>query len=233
MHPGMHARRTVVLVVALLSLAAGAADAQGRDKGVYCSKHGNVGSCDGTLECDRLWAEHVRQYHRGDGSGLDNVVAASFSPKGTPANLLVRSAILGGGIGAIAGSLMMVNDSTSQALAGALGGTGLFLSTGVISNRGAWGPVSSVVLGAVGGAGLGAGVGKFGEKSDEGTPARADEEKATSSATAAGAAVGATLGLTLSLISKRTQWPVGRWFAPEGRARIVSGPRRVGVVIVW
>lgn len=233
MLPGMRSSRSLLLFLSLLAFTARFADAQGRDKGVWCSKHGNVGACDGTAECDRLWAEHVRQYHRGDGSGLDGVVAANLSPKGTPVNVTARSLVFGGGIGALAGSLMMVNDTTSQALAGALGGAGLFLTTGVISNRGAWGPVSSVVLGAAGGAGLGASVGKFGEKSDEGTPARADEERATSSATAAGAAVGATLGLTLNLISKQTQWPVGRWFGPQGRARMLNGPRRLGVVIAW
>lgn len=225
--------RPLLLAVSLLPMSIAPAFAQGRDKGVHCSQHGNLGSCDGTLDCDRLWAEHVRQYHRGDGSGLDNVVAANFSPKGTPVNLTVRSAILGGGVGALLGSLSMVNDSTSQALAGALGGAGLFLTSGVISNRGAWGPISSTVLGAAGGAALGASIGKFGEKSTEGTPGRAEEEEATASSTTAGAAVGAGLGLTLSLISKQAQWPVGRWFGPQGRARLINSPRRVGLAIAW
>lgn len=233
MIPSMRSSHCFALVLALLSVTARVADAQGRDKGVFCSAHGNVGACDGTAECDRLWAEHVRQYHRGDGSGLDNVVAANLSPMGTPMNVTARSLVFGGFMGALGGSLMMVNDSTSHALAGAYGLAGLGLMSGVIANRGAWGPISSVVLGAAGGAGLGASVGKFGEKSDKGTPARVEEEKKTSSAMIAGATAGAAVGFTLSLISKQTQWPVGRWFGPQGRARLINGPRRLGVGIAW
>lgn len=224
----------LLLLLALLSLVAPAALAQeGRDKGVFCSQHGNVGSCDGTLACDRLWAEHVRQNHRGDGSGLDNVVAANFSSKGTPINLLVRSGILGGFAGALAGSLVMVNDSTSQALAGALGGAGLFLSAGVISNRGAWGLVSSSVLGAAGGAMLGASVGKFGEKSVEGTPEATEERERTTSITTAAAATGFALGFALPFVSKQMGWPGAEWFAPGGRVTILGGSRRMGMSISW
>lgn len=224
--------RPILLVIWSLVAVLPAA-AQGRDKGVHCSVHGNVGSCDGTLECDRLWADHVQRYHRGDGSGLDNVAAASFSPRGTPINLAVRSLILGGGIGAMLGSFAMKDDSSSHALAGALGGGGLFLTTGVIANRGAWGVVSSTVLGAAGGAMLGASVGKVGEQSAEGTPERAKEEESTASSTAAGAAAGFAAGFALGVIARQEHWPVGRWFGPHGRARLVQGRQRIGVVIAW
>lgn len=226
------ARRLFLSLVAL-SLVTTPALAQGRDKGVFCSKHGNVGSCDGTTECDRLWAQHVRDYHRGDGDGLDNVVAANFSPKGTPVNLVVRSALLGGFSGALAGSLVMVNDTTSQALAGALGGAGLFLTAGVISNRGAWGLVASPVLGAASGAMLGASVGKFGEKSDDGTPEATKEQEHTTSLTTAGAVAGAVVGLAFPIVSKQLGWPGAEWFAPGGRATLLGGSRRLGLSISW
>lgn len=230
------ARRQFLLLfpfLVALSLVSTAALAQGRDKGAYCSQHGNLESCDGTLDCDRVWAEHVRAYHRGDGDGLDNVVAANFSPKGTPINLLVRSALLGGFSGTLAFAFVAANDSTSHALAGALGGTGLFLTAGVISNRGAWGLVASPVLGAASGAMLGASVGKFGEKSFRGTPEATKEQERTSSLTTAGAVAGAVVGLAFPIVSKQLGWPGAEWFAPGGRATLLGGSRRLGLSISW
>lgn len=228
----VHSARRLILFIAVLMIVAPDLFAQGRDKGVFCSAHGNVGSCDGTAECDRLWAAHVRDYHRGDGSGLDNVAAISLSPKGTPVNVVARG-LLWGGVGAIAGSLSMINDSTSYATAGALGAAGLFVSAGVISNRGAWGPVSSGLLGAAGGAGIGAGVGKLGEKSLEGTAALTKEKERTSSLAAAGAATGLVVGVAFPFIVGRLSRTGAEWFAPEGRVRLLSGARRWGMSISW
>ncbi len=224
--------RRLFLFLAALSLVAPSALAQGRDKGVFCSKHGNVGACDGTLDCDRRWAEHVRDFHRGDGGGLDHVAAISLSPKGTPVNVIARG-LLWGGVGAMAGSFSMLNDSTSRAMAGALGAAGIFVSSGVISNRGAWGPVSSSVLGAAGGAGIGAGAGKMGEKSLEGTPEARKEKEHTTSLTTAGAVAGAVIGLAFPIISKQVNWPGADWFAPGGRVTMLGGSRRVGMSIAW
>lgn len=225
--------RRLLLALPILLLAANPAHAQGRDKGVFCSAHGNVGSCDGVVACDRLWADHVRANHRGDGDGLDNVVAANFSPKGTPINLGARSTLLGGGMGALAGSLVMIDEDRSQAMAGALGGAGLFLTAGVISNRGAWGVVASPVLGAASGALLGASVGKFGEKSVEGTPEATTEKEHTASLTSAGAVTGAIVGLAFPLLSKQVQWPGAEWFAPGGRVTMLGSSRHMGMSISW
>lgn len=224
--------RRLFLFLAALSLVSTAALAQGRDKGVFCSAHGNVGSCDGTLECDRLWAQHVRDYHRGDGGGLDNIAAISLSPKGTPTNVVARG-LLWGGLGAMAGSFSMLNDSTSRAMAGALGAAGLFVSSGVISNRGAWGPVSSGLLGAAGGAGIGAGVGKLGEKSLEGTPEATKEKEHTTSLTTAGATVGLVVGAAFPFFASRLSRGGVDWFAPAGRVTLLSGSRRWGMSISW
>ena len=225
------ARRLILFTAALLIVAPDAL-AQGRDKGVFCSAHGNVGSCDGSFECDRLWASHVRDFHRGDGSGLDNVAAISLSSKGTPVNIIARG-LLWGGVGAMAGSFAMINETTSYATAAALGAAGLYLTTGVISNRGAWGPVSSGLLGAAGGAGIGRGVGALGEKSLEGTADLAKEKERTSSLTTTGAVAGLLVGTAFPFIVGQLSRTGGEWFAPRGRVTLLSGTRRWGMSISW
>lgn len=224
--------RRLLLFLAALSCVAPAVFAQGRDKGVFCSAHGNVGSCDGSFECDRLWAQHVQDYHRGDGSGLDNVAAISLSPKGTPVNVVARG-LLWAGVGAMAGSFSMINDSTSRAMAGALGAAGIFVTSGVISNRGAWGPVSSGLLGAAGGAAIAGGIGKLGEKSLKGTPESLKEKERTSSLAAAGGATGLVLGVAFPFIAGRLSRTGAEWLAPGGRVTLLSGTRRWGMSIAW
>lgn len=232
MSPTFSALRRLVPLLLASALLTSEALAQ-RDKGVWCGEHGNVGSCDGTVECDRLWAWHIREEHRSNGDGMADVVAASFSLMGTPAFVTIRAALIGGFVGALAGSLVMKEDETSQATAGAMLGAGLFLSGGAIKNRGAWPVVASLVLGAGGGALIGAGAGKTMEKSPEGSALLVEEQERTQNMAVAGAASGALLGFTLNVISKLRVGPEREWFGPDSRVRMLSQGERVGIRVSW
>lgn len=224
-----------LLPVALLTVAATGALAAQTDKGIYCSVHGFVRSCDGPSACNAAWSEHIRQYHSGDDADAywDRVVPANLSPRGTPVNVAVRGALLYGFIGALAGSLVEGPDSTSyRAVDGALTSVGLFYLAGNVMNRGGWGPLAGTFMGVAAGTTLGMGIGKFQENALDGTPEREREREKTDEMAAVGMVVGMAVGLTLPLVSRssRVSMPGPRVF---GELEPISSPTRLGVRWYW
>jgi hypothetical protein len=229
-----HLLRSLILSVVVSCATASDGGAQSaREKGVGCYQHGYVGDCDGTADCNRVWAEHVRRYHRGDG-GMETVVAASFSPLGTPSNVALRSILLAGFIGATVGSFADTTEGDFRmTTAGALAGPGLMLSTGVIANRKAWGLPASTVLGGLAGGALGGGIGKAMEKSPEGSAQRKLEQERTATMALTGATVGATTGFGLNLLSRIERLPGTRYLREGSRVHVRSGTDGVSVSIRW
>ncbi len=207
--------------------------AQGRDKAVSCSVHGHVANCDGVLACDRAWADHIRDEHRGGDADLywDRVTPASFSVRGTPAYVTLRALLLGGGVGALAGGVVEGPDpETFREQAGVLIGSGTFLGLGVLKNRGGWRPLPSALAGGLAGGALGAGIGKAMEKSPRGTAARARERERAQEAAVQGAGAGVATGLFLPAVSKALGWPA---FGPALPARLHLRPWRSGFSLQW
>ncbi len=214
-----------MLILIALVLAPTAGWAQGRDKGVYCPMHQFSQSCDGVIDCDRAWAEHVRNAHRGPDadSYWDRVTPASFSVRGTPAYVGLRALLLGGSVGALAGSVVKGPDPESfREQAGVYIGSGTFLGLGTLANRRGWRPIPSMLAGGAAGAALGTGVGKALEKNPRGTPARKAEQERTQQATIQGLAIGTGSGLFLSTVGKLTAWQPPGAGSPWRRFRVQS-----------
>jgi hypothetical protein len=143
------------------------------------------------------------------------------------------SALVGGGIGALAGSFAVTADSQSLAGAGAAIGMGSYLALAVMRNRD-WSRTSSTVTGAIAGAVIGVGAGLMADgKIETGTPEALAAESKVGTHAAIGAASGAVVGFTLNSLfgsKSRTHPDVLR---VDRRVRVVNSARRVGLSIAF
>lgn len=210
--------------------------AQVRSVGVGCDRgHHWRSPCNGESDCDAVLARHNCSAH-GECRSSDGSPASigRFSLDDTPSRVVVKSAIGGGFLGALAGSFKLNADSGAMAGAGAAIGAGVFMAMGVVKNRGDWSRTSATVVGAVAGAAIGAGTGlladgkfKKGSAEDLATPDKAGSQAAV------GAVIGASVGFTLNALATSQLRFAPRFRRIVNRVRFIESGRRFGIAVLW
>jgi len=210
--------------------------AQTKAVGVGCDRgHHWTARCNGESDCDATLARHNCDAHGECGSSSGSYTnAPTLSLRDTPGRVVMKSAIFGGAMGALAGSFMLNADSGAMAGAGAAIGAGAMMAVATFQNRGEWSRTGSTVVGAIAGAAVGAGAGLIADgKYEKGSAEDLAHADQAGSMAAVGAGVGAVLGFTLNTLSTSRYATHPRFHRIAERVRVLDTGRRIGLSVLW
>ena len=204
-------------------------------RGVSCNTgHFWNRDCNGTAECDRIWAEHIADEHSGGASnpGSANATYPVFSWRGSPSKAFVEAIVFGAPVGALLGSVATDVNGRNQAPIGAALGGSLSLAISALANP-QWSRAAKAGVGALAGAGMGASIGSYLDgQVVTGSAEDITAKKKVGTYAAVGAGAGSLLGLTPDS-EMRFFRALNAVLRPGRRVALLQRGNNVGANIEW